>query len=157
MMKTLLVTILCCCAVHAVAQIPAKREDNFRRNLVPAQPKSEVRQEGVEEAFGEIEARIAKGDIQSLLVYLGSQVYMDMSSGDHGYFSSNQSLSLLESYFSQHKPVSFKFVTVNQRAPSPFATGKLEFISKGSKESAHIYIALTRRDTAWKMTQFTVY
>ena len=156
-MKKLLLTIFCFLAVQAVAQVPVKKDDKLQRIFFQSTPRVEEQREGVSEVFHELEKFIADGAVKPLVGYIGSQVYLDMSGGDHGYFSSNQALSLLESYFVQRKTVSFKFLNVNQRAPSPFATGKLEYLYKGSKESAQVYVALTKRDSLWIMTQFTIY
>lgn len=156
-MKKLLPVIVCFLVVQAVAQTPFKKSEALKRNLLPSAPAVQEQREGVSEVFNELEKLIAGGEVRQFVGYIGSQVYLDVSGGSHGYFSSNQALSLLENYFAQRKPQSFTLLNVNQRAPSPFATGKLEYVYKGNRESAQVYIALSQRDSLWLMTQFTIY
>ncbi|MCI0706652.1 MAG: DUF4783 domain-containing protein [Ignavibacteriae bacterium] len=156
-MKKLLPVILCFVAAQVGAQTPLKKDNRLQNNFLQSAPVVQEQREGVSEVFEELEKLIAVGEVRSLVGYIGSQVYLDVSGGSHGYFSSNQALSLLESYFAQRKPQSFALKSINQRAPSPFATGTLDFVYKGNRETAQVYIALSQRDSLWLMTQFTIY
>ena len=156
-MNKLLLTIFCLFVLPVFAQVPVKKDATLKSDLLSPVPLREAQHEDVDEIFQVLEKHISGGSARSLIGFVGSQIFLDMAGGKQGYFSSNQALPLLENFFVQHKPLSFKFTSVNQRAPSPFATGKLEYQNKGKKESTHVYVALTKRDSLWVMTQFTIY
>lgn len=111
----------------------------------------------VKEHFLELEKGIATGSLSSLLGMVGQQVYIDIAGGERGYVSSNQAASLLQSFFAQRKPIAFTFSTVNQRAPSPYATGRYTFLHRGTRESVQIYVALTRQDSRWVISHVNIY
>jgi hypothetical protein len=107
--------------------------------------------------FLELEKGLAAGSVSFLLGMIGQQVYIDIVGGEQGYFSSNQAASLLQSFFAQRRPIAFTFSSVNQRAPSPYATGRYTFLHRGTRESVQIYVALTRQDSRWTISHFNIY
>ncbi|HEY4613400.1 MAG TPA: DUF4783 domain-containing protein [Bacteroidota bacterium] len=156
-MKALFAIIFCALLASAVAQVPAKKEDKLKGSLLQLTHRAAVQRDAVDSIFGRLEKHIAEGAARPLVGFIGQQVFIDVSGSAQGYYSSNQALSMIESYFAQRKPLSFTFSSVNQRAPSPYATGRLTYQYKGNRESAQVYVALTKRDSLWQMTQFNIY
>ncbi len=150
--------VICFCLVtEAHAQIPASR---FDKNIVRerAQANSvDLRGDVLSAAFQRLEKNLAEGTVQSFEGFIGPQIFMSISGGEYGYFSSNQAVSLLQSYFVQRSPVSFKFSTVNHRAPLPYAIGRLTYLYRGTRETAQIYIALKQIDSQWVVAQVNIY
>jgi len=105
----------------------------------------------------EIQAGIAKGDARLFADHLGPQVYMSLKGTEGGYYSANQALYVLQSFLSIHRPISFTFSTQGEQEDNPFATGRGFFIAKGLRESAQVYVSLTRSDGRWVVVEFNVY
>jgi hypothetical protein len=82
---------------------------------------------------------------------------VNMSGGESGYFSANQTVSILQRYLSGRTSLSFEFSRYNDLGPTPYATGRLTSISRGRRESAQIYVSLRHQDSRWVITQFNIY
>lgn len=140
----------------AVAQVPtSKLDDKAKGEKLQALPLEQ--QEELKAVFQKLEKNIATGAIRSIMGFIGPQVFIEVTGGENGYYSSNQAVSLLQSFFAQRKPLSFNFSNVNHRTPSPYATGRLTYLYKGIRESAQVYIALKQHDSKWVLSQFNIY
>lgn len=104
-----------------------------------------------------IEAGIAEGNISSFSKHFDKQVFVNITKGESGYFSSNQTSSLLHHYIAGRKIVSFRFSRVNEKGISPYATGRLVTLYRGSQESAQIYVSCSWQDSRWVIGQFNIY
>lgn len=111
----------------------------------------------VEELFESIEKGLQSGSVTSFSENLGTQVFINISGGESGYFSANQFVSVLQNYFAHRKPLSFTFSRLNSSTTNPYATGRLSYQYKGNREYAQIYISLARRDSRWVVSQFSIY
>jgi hypothetical protein len=107
--------------------------------------------------LGEIQSGIAKGDASLFADHLGPQVYLSLKGSEGGYYSANQALYVLEGFFSVHRPISFAFSTQGEAEDSPFATGRGFFTAKGLRESAQVYVSLTRSEGRWVVAEFNIY
>ena len=104
-----------------------------------------------------IETGIAEGDISSFSKCFDKQVFVNITKGESGYFSSNQTSSLLHHYIASRKIVSFKFSRLNEKGISPYATGRLVTLYRGSQESAQVYVSCSWQDSRWVIGQFNIY
>lgn len=111
----------------------------------------------VSSLFEEIEKGIRSGSITELSERLGAQVFVNIPGGENGYFSSNQTVSVLQNYFAHRKPLSFSFTRLNANVANPYATGRLSYMYKGSKEAAQIYVSLSPHGSRWVIGQFNIY
>jgi hypothetical protein len=156
-MNKILLLIFSLLAVYAFAQTPpAKLRLNGRTDTSRMPPKDQHAVE-VEDIFAELERSIASGSVRTMVGMLSQQVYLDIAGGERGYFSSNQATSLLLSFFAQRKPLSFSFSSFNHRPPTPYATGRLTYLHKGSRESVQVYVVLTRLNATWVVSHFNIY
>lgn len=156
-MKFRLLAIFLCIGAETFTQVPASKFDK-KVDRERAQANSiDQRADKLSTAFQRLEKNLAQGSVQSLGGFIGAQIFISISGGEYGYFSSNQAVSLLQSYFVQRSPVSFKFSTVNHRAPSPYAIGRLTYLYRGTRETAQIYIALKQIDSQWVVAQLNIY
>jgi hypothetical protein len=105
----------------------------------------------------EIQAGIAKGDASLFADHLGPQVFLSLKGAEGGYYSANQALYVLQGFFSVHRPISFAFSTQGEVEDSPFATGRGFFTAKGQRESAQVYVSLTRSEGRWVVAEFNIY
>ncbi len=110
-----------------------------------------------EKIFQKIEKCILSGDQAGFEKEIGNIISITIGSGEHGYYSSSQAVSVLTNYFSSKKPIYFKFTKINNSEPSPFATGRFIYVQKGIQGSVQIYISLTRQDSKWVVNQFNIY
>jgi hypothetical protein len=109
------------------------------------------------QVLSEIQAGIAKGDATLFADHLGAQVYLSLKGAEGGYYSANQALYVLQGFFSVHRPISFAFSTQGEIEDSPFATGRGFFTAKGLRESAQVYVSLTRSEGRWVVAEFNIY
>ncbi len=154
-MKRRWLFISLCTVFLAVAQVPASKLDE--KATGDKHQAAAFEQEEPKAVFQKLEKNIAAGSLRLFTSFIGPQVYIDVTGGGSGYYSSNQAMSLLQSFFAQRKPLSFKFSSVNHLAPSPYATGRLTYLYKGTRESAQVYVALKQLDSKWVVSQFNIY
>lgn len=107
--------------------------------------------------FNSVETALVAGDVSSLSPSLAKQVSMTIQGNESGFFSSAQALTILKNFFSSRKPTQFSFSRMNDSVQHPYATGRLDFVHRGSRESVQVYVSLTRQDSAWVISQFNIY
>jgi hypothetical protein len=107
--------------------------------------------------FGIIEQSILKTSLSSTAAHFAQQVFVNVSGSESGYFSSNQTVSILQRYFSSRTSLSFGFSRYSDAGSAPFATGRLSFNVKGRRESAQVYVSLRFQDSRWLISQFNIY
>ena len=140
------------------SQIRPKAGERGKNSLIDSDIRDQRKQPThVKTLFDRIERGIAGGSVSLFGAYFGKQVSMSIDRGENGYFSTSQAFSILQSYFSNHKPTQFSFSRMSEGASVPFATGRLSFIAKGNKESAQVYVSLKQQDSEWVISQFNIY
>jgi hypothetical protein len=142
----------------SAAQLPGQR--TAPRNDLSSIRDPQIRkpqQAEVRKLFGMIEKGIVNASISSASANFAQQVFVNMSGGESGYFSSNQTVSILQRYLSSRTSLSFEFSRFNDTGTTPYATGRLTCISRGRRESAQIYVSLRHLDSRWVISQFNIY
>jgi hypothetical protein len=114
-------------------------------------------QADVRKLFATIERGIVGSPLGLTSVHFAQQVFVNLSGGESGYFSANQTTSILQRYFSSRTSLSFEFSRSSDSGSTPYATGRLGFTSRGRRESAQIYVSLRFQDSRWVISQFNVY
>jgi hypothetical protein len=104
-----------------------------------------------------VEFGLQTNSIEKFKNELGEIVSITISSGEQGYYSANQALSVLANYFSERQLGSFKFSTICEKGSMPYATGRFNYVQKGIRKSAQVYVSLTRQDSLWVISQFNIY
>ena len=140
------------------AQVPdlrllMQKKPNAARQL---QAKASQRAD-VRKLFETIEREIVRSSLTESTGQFADQVFVNMSSGESGYFSANQTVSILQRYLSSRTSLSFEFSRFSDAGTTPYATGRLSFVSRGRKESAQVYVSLRFQDSRWVVSQFNVY
>jgi hypothetical protein len=118
---------------------------------------SAVQRTPIAEIFRKVEHGLQNNSVDKFKNELGEIVSITMSSGEHGYYSSNQTVSVLVGYFIERRLVSFKFSRIYEKDPTPYATGRFVYIQKGIQKSAQVYVSLTQQDSQWVISQFNIY
>jgi hypothetical protein len=157
-MKQILLILVCLATASGFAQDRRLPGDNRYAPLLDKG--SQVTNLQVQQAkslLEDIEAGIADGDISSFSKHFDKQVFVNITKGESGYFSSNQTSSLLHHYVASRKIVSFKFSRVSEKGISPYATGRLVTLYRGSQESAQVYVSCSWQDSRWVIGQFNIY
>jgi len=127
---------------------PAARTQQPRSvNLAP-----EVRQ-----LFRRIEQALSSGSIEAIASEFSPSVMLSIQREEPGVYSSGQSASILINYFLSRKPLSFVFSRFGEQTATPYATGRLSFVQKGSRETAQVYVSLRRMGSRWRIHQFNIY
>lgn len=129
-----------------------------RRAAVPKPlPPRSAQQTEVRRLFKSIEQNIIGSSLSLASVPFAEQVFVNTSTGESGYFSANQTVTILQRYLSARSLLSFEFSRLSDGGSTPFATGRLTFISGGRRESAQIYVSLRYKDSRWVVSQFNIY
>jgi hypothetical protein len=140
------------------AQVPDLRSLIQRKPNAARQLQSRTAQRAdVRKLFETVERGIAGSSLTEASRHFADQVFVNMSSGESGYFSVNQSISILQRYLSSRTSLSFEFSRFSDTGSTPYATGRLSFVSRGRKESAQVYVSLRFQNSRWVVSQFNVY
>jgi hypothetical protein len=114
-------------------------------------------QSPVADILKKVEFGLQINSLEKFNNYLGDIVSITISSGEQGYYSANQALSVLTNYFSERRLSSIKFSTIYEKGAMPYATGRFIYTQKGIRKSAQVYVSLTRQDSLWVISQFNIY
>lgn len=106
--------------------------------------------------FDEIETAIRNADIVTISRYLGPQTYFSLTNGINGYYSTNQAFYVLEDFFKIYRVTKFKFDTIRAGSSNPYATGTYHYDNRGRRNSAQVYISLTKTGKNWNISQLTI-
>ncbi len=118
---------------------------------------SDTQTEAVRSLFQTIEGGIVAGDVNRFSRHFDHQIFVNITSGENGYFSSGQAASLLQHFLGSRKVVSFTFSRINDKGPTPYATGRLVSIYRGTLESSQVYVSCSWQQSRWVIGQFNIY
>ncbi len=107
-------------------------------------------------AFEKIEGSISAGNVEGLSGYFSSQMYLSLSNGISGYYSSNQAYYVLQDFFKIYHVIDFRFNNIKDDEGNVYATGLYNFIVKEKRESAQVYVSIKLTGKEWKITQLTI-
>jgi hypothetical protein len=110
----------------------------------------------VQEIFDELGNGMSTGNIQDISRLFNSQIYLNLSNGISGYYSSNQAYYVLQDFFRVHHVVSFEFSDTQEEERSLYAIGTYNYSTNGKVDTAQVYIALNLSGKKWKITQITI-
>jgi hypothetical protein len=142
----------------SAAQLPRQRRppgNNLSSIVAPQLRKPQ--QAEARKLFGLIETSIVNASLTGASSNFAQQVLINMSGGESGYFSANQTVSILQRYLTSRTSLAFSFTRFSDAGPAPYATGRLTSVSRGRRESAQIYVSLRHQDSKWVITQFNIY
>lgn len=108
------------------------------------------------EIFREVEKGLLNSNVSLFFPYVGGQVYLSLTNGVNGYYSTNQVFHVLQDYLKVYRPTSFRFYTIQDDTGNPYATGIYSYESKGTRASAQVFISLNLFGDNWKITQITI-
>ena len=106
--------------------------------------------------FQEIEIGIVKSDVSKIARYFSPKPYLSFSNGVTGYYSSNQAYYVLEDFFKIYKVISFKFDHKKNDGSVSYATGNYYYESHGKRDSAQVYVTLSKIGDNWFITQISI-
>ncbi len=142
----------------SVAQSPSQRRLPRREPALGRELQNRIPiQADARRLFAIIEQSILGSSLTSASSHFARQVFVNVSGGESGYFSANQTVSILQRYFSSRSSLAFEFSRFSDTGSTPYATGRLSFIARGRRESAQVYVSLRFQDSRWVISQFNVY
>jgi hypothetical protein len=106
--------------------------------------------------FREIENGIVESDVSKIARYFSQKPYLSFSNGVTGYYSSNQAYYVLEDFFLIYKVISFKFDHKKNDDSVSYATGTYYYESKGKRDSAQVYVTISKIGDNWFITQISI-
>lgn len=104
-----------------------------------------------------VERGIATNTVDTFASLFGPSVFVNVTPRENGYVSANQAVSMLTNFFGARRLVSFSFTSINDKSPTPWATGRCAFAARGGLESVQIYISFVPHDSSWSINQFNIY
>lgn len=141
------------------SQTRVKPPGRGKNSLIDSVPRNERMAPApqVKTLFERIERGIASANVGLFGNSFAKQVSLSIGGGESGYVSASQATSILQGYLSSHQPTQFSFSRMGEGTATPYATGRLDFVAKGNKESAQVYVALKQQDSEWVIGQFNIY
>jgi hypothetical protein len=112
--------------------------------------------ENVKKVFNNIKSGIENNEIAEFSGYFDYRIYISLSNGTTGYYSSNQVYYILEEYFRNHQPVNLEYTRIEESSESPYAAGSLIYLYNGEKKTSKIFISLKPNDGNFKIVQITI-
>lgn len=112
-------------------------------------------QKKVVQIFSDIERTFSSGNISLISAYFPSQIYLSLSTGVNGFYSSNQAYYILQDFFQLYQPIAFKY-TQRSESENGFATGIFTFESKNKKGTAQVFISVEYSGAKWKISLITI-
>lgn len=112
-------------------------------------------QKKIVQIFSDIERTFSSGNISLISAYFPSQIYLSLSTGINGFYSSNQAYYILQDYFQLYQPLTFKF-TQRSESENSFATGVFTFERKNKKGTAQVFISVEYSGAKWKISLITI-
>jgi hypothetical protein len=116
-------------------------------------------QEGTSDAervLSGIEKALHTGDVRGLSGYFPSRMYLNLPTGEKGYYSAEQSYYILKGFFQTYAPVSFAFSSSSARGDSPYGMGTLMYVKVGQRGRLQVFVSLRQGNRQWKLNQITV-
>lgn len=148
-----LVFFQCLAAQSPTQRRLPKREPGPLREMQPRVPdQGEARK-----LIRIIEQSILSASLTSASAHFAQQVFVNVSGAESGYFSANQTVSILHRYFSSRSSLAFEFSRFSDAGSTPYATGRLTYTVRGRRESAQVYVSLRFQDSRWFISQFNIY
>lgn len=140
------------------AQIQRENQDRLYPTLLDKGSHiTDLQAQKIQTLFQTIEEGILGGQIDKFSDHFDKQIFVNITRGENGYFSSDQAASLLQHYLETRKVVSFKFSRISDTGPTPYATGRLVTIYRGTLESAQVYVSCSWQSSEWLIGQFNIY
>lgn len=96
-------------------------------------------------------------DIRTFSKYFANQIYVSLNRNESSVYSSNQTLYILQNYFSSRRIVSFGFSKINISEPTSHAIGEGTVNFRGIQENINLYLTISKKDGNYVITQFKVY
>ncbi len=150
MNKTLYISLLLCFTFFLSFYSTAQEKDN---DLDSGRINN---QQSVKVTFNKIEEGISSGNVSDLAGYFSSQLYLNLSNGISGYYSSNQAYYVLEDFFDTYHAAGFKFNNIKKDEANMYATGSYHFLFKGKPDIAQVYVSVRHTGKEWKITQINI-
>lgn|GEM_PF-1504255 len=105
----------------------------------------------------DVEVGISTSNVGLLAKHFAPQVGINLRGDENGTFSSNQAYYVLMKFFRTRKFARLQFSTVGASDSNPYATGGVEFMYKGAKARAQVYVALMIEGRKHVITQLSIY
>jgi hypothetical protein len=132
-------------------------------STLPAGAASAPRERGpggkmeIREVFDDVQRGILQGNVAIFSPHLHAQVRVTLHGGETGLYSANQAYYLLENFFRERAPVSFKFTTFGESDNTPYGTGSASFTFQGVRQHVQVYVALAPQGGRWVITHINIY
>lgn len=156
MIRLLIIFCLFFISVEVHSQVRPKPSEK-RKLIDQSTPKQDSSSHAIENIFRKIETSLAEATVNELASLFVEQLLLNIAGYEGGTYSSGQATSIVQSFFSTHKPVSFSFTRIGDSSQSPFGIGKLLVTHKGTRESLQVYVALSFQGSKWMVSQFNIY
>jgi hypothetical protein len=112
--------------------------------------------EAAEKTLEKIERAMQTADIRSLSGYFSSRVYLNLPSGEKGYYSAEQTFFIIKGFFQSYSPVSFAFSNSRAQGDCPYGMGTLAYIKVGQRGKLQVFVSLRDVNHQWKINQITI-
>jgi hypothetical protein len=94
-------------------------------------------------AIGDVELGISTSDASIFAGHLAGQVRLRLGSEDWREFSAKQSYYVLQEFLRDRSFKPFEFSTMDESTEAPFASGTIELVHRGNRQTAQVYVAFS--------------
>ncbi len=95
-------------------------------------------------------------NVFTIAQYFSSEVYLNISGEDKGYYSTDQAKYILDNFINNYSPTGFKWRNSSRSDIYAFATGKFKYKKNGYDNVFEISISLNYVDDSWLIDQIII-
>jgi hypothetical protein len=106
--------------------------------------------------FMDIGEGLNYSNVYTVVAYLGGEIYLNISSEDKGYYSSEQAKYILENFLSNYHSDGFKWRNSSKSDDYAFATGIFKYKKNGYINKFVISVSLNYIDDTWLIDQIII-
>jgi hypothetical protein len=107
--------------------------------------------------FEDVQKGITSANANLFALYFSKQVYLRLRDIEEGYYSSNQTHSIVQNFLNSYQVIKFRFTSEGGNDAVRYATGGGTFLSRNKRESFQVYVSISKIEDRWVITQFNVY
>ncbi len=120
--------------------------------VVPDPPGRDV----IDRIFQDASDSFSRGDVRPMSKYFASKVFLNLFTGENGYFSDEHSTVIMKNFLATFQPVSFSFSSINRAGMNPYGVGAFTFMRRGQRGTSQVFLSLTSAQGEWRIVQITV-
>jgi hypothetical protein len=131
-------------------------QDNWWKDKKYKSEDVRIKYSKCKKVFLDIQDGLNYSNVYSIIPYFETEVYLNITSEDKGYYSYDQAKNILDNFLSNYPVSSFKWRNSSKSDNYAFASGKFKYKKNGYINGFDISISLNYIDDIWLIDQIII-